>query len=883
MAVKVKVARPVRGIAKHKFLTIVVLLIASGAIVFGAIFAYYYYKYQGIVDARLAKPLFEDTAQIYAAPFEVRPGQTLNPGFIVNQLNQAGYTETGATPVSKMGTYTVTANSVTVYPGPLSYHAPDSATITFANGTVSQISGQNGQQLAAYELEPLLITGLSDANRVKRRLITYNELPQNLVNAVTAIEDRRFFHHGALSYTGIIRSFINDITPGHHNLEGASTIDMQVAKMFFLTPARTFRRKFLQVIVTLQLENKLSKKQIFQFYANQVPLGERGSFAINGFGEAAHAFFGEDVGQLTLDQCALLAGLIQSPSYLNPMYHPHRAWVRRNMVLDAMVETGDITKKQAEEAKAQPIKIIPQAVDAGEAPYFVDMVRYQLTRQFGNNSYNNEGLRIYTSLDPQLQQAATAAVQQGMAKVDAYIRKRHERDVRYEKRHHRPIKPLILPQVALVALDPHTGQVLALVGGQNYAKSQLNHALAERPTGSTFKPIVMAAAFNTALAGTPLTNFQGVTAMFSPTTMLNDEPTTFTMPDGQTYSPHDFENVYFGVVTARTTLARSLNNATISLAEMVGLNNVVNLAHQLGIVNAQPTPSVAIGTYDATPLELAGAYTAFDNNGVKMTPWLLASVRAPNGNVISNYTPQSTPILDPRVAFLTTAMMEAVVNSHHGTGAGIRSEFGFRAPAAGKTGTENDSWFAGFTSNLLCVVWVGNDNYSDLHIEGALAALPIWADFMNRAQKLPQYSDMENFTPPQGVIQETLDHNTNLIATPNCPDDYTAWFLDGTQPTETCDHQNVNGQPNLFQRIFGVGKKQPTQPPQQQQPPAQKALPPNTVTVPTPQTTQQQPVEQPQQQQHKKKKRGFWSRLFGRHGNANNSNGTPQDNQNPQQ
>lgn len=881
MAVKVKVARPVRGVARHKFLTIAIMFFASAVIAFCAVFGYFYFKYQHIVDARLAQPLFENTAKIYAAPFEVRPGQTIGPDFVVHQLNQAGYTQDGSTPISQMGTYSVKSNSVTVQPGPLSFHAPDPATISFAKGQVSQITGKNGQQLAAYQLEPLLITGLSDANRVKRRLVTYDELPKNLVDAVTSIEDRRFFHHGALSYTGIARSALNDITPGHHYLEGASTIDMLVAKNFFLTPARTWRRKFFQVIVALQLDHKLTKQQIFQLFANEVPLGQRGSFAINGFGEASYAFFGKNVAQLNLDESALLAGLIQSPSYLNPMYHPHRATVRRNLVLDAMVETGDITKKQAEAAKAKPIHLIPQAIDAGEAPYFVDMVRHEISHRLGNENYNNQGLRIYTSLDPQLQEAASAAVAQGMADVDKRIKERHDRIVRYEKRHHLKIKPLVLPQVALVALNPHTGQVLALVGGQDYARSQLNHALAERPTGSTFKPIVNAAAFNTALAGTPLTNFQGVTAMFSPVTMLNDEPTTFTLPDGTTYSPHDFENKYFGIVTARTALARSLNNATISLAEMVGLNNVVNLAHQLGIVNAQATPSVAIGTYDATPIDLAGAYTAFDNAGVKITPWLLASVRSPNGDVIANYQPQSTPVLDPRVAFLTQALMEAVVNSHHGTGAGIRSTYGFRAPAAGKTGTENDSWFAGFTSNLLCVVWVGNDNYSDLHIEGAFGALPIWADFMKRAQKLPQYSDMEDFTPPQGVNQETLDHNTNLIATPDCPDDYTAWFLDGTQPTQTCDHKNVNGQPNLFQRIFGIGNHNSSQPQQnqQQQQPQSQPNQPNAITVPTPQKPQ--PAQQTQQKPAKKK-RGFWSRLFGLHGNNSNNNKKP-DNKNPQQ
>jgi len=404
----------------------------------------------------------------------------------------------------------------------------------------------------------------------------------------------------------------------------------------------------------------------------------------------------------------------------------------------------------------------------------------------------------------------------------------------------------------------------------------LNHALAHRPTGSTFKPIVYAAAFNTSLAGTPLTNFNGTSAVFSPVTMLNDEPTTFTTADGKTYSPHDFENKYFGEETARFTLMESLNNATIQLAQMVGLNNIIALAHQAGLTAFQPTLSAAIGTYEATPLQLAGAYTMFDNNGIWEKPWMLASVRTANGNVIADYSNQSKPLLDPRVAFLTTALMEAVIN--HGTGAGARSEYGFTAPAAGKTGTENDSWFAGFTSNLLCVVWVGNDDYSVLHMEGATAALPIWSEFMKKAVTLPQYSDVKDFTPPQGVVEETLDKATNLLADSSCPDDYTAWFLDGTQPTDTCDHVNGN-QRNIFQRIFGIGQK-----PAQPQPPGSQPTQPQTpqaVTVPTPEASPQpqQTEQQPQQEPKKKKKRGFWSRLFGGHNNKqkdNNDQNQPQ-------
>ncbi len=792
MALKIKFVRPA-GPHSVKSVVVLIALAAAGlcAVAGGSVFAYYYSKYQRVVDARFRHPIFVVTAKIYAAAREVRPGQTLPVSLIANELRQAGYTPAGTTPVSQLGTFSLGPRSITVSPGPESYHAPDSATIHVSDGMVDSITDKQGQQLASYALEPLLITGLSEStNRIKRRLVTFNELPPNLVNAVLAIEDRHYFEHGGVDYRRILAAAWNDITPGRHYLEGGSTITMQLAKMFFLTPAKTFTRKFLQVVITFQLEHLFDKKQIFQMYANEVPLGHWGSFDIDGFGEAAQAYFGKDVRKLNLDESALLAGLIQSPNYLNPFRHPHRAIDRRNLVLDGMVETGAITKQQAESAKAQPLHLERASIDASEAPYFVDLVRDELSRKLGDRDYIREGLRIYTSLDPNLQRIATEAVDSTMPLVDKEVDRLHARDKR------RGI-PYTYPQVALVALNPHTGQVLALVGGRSYGASQLDHALAMRPTGSTFKPFVYAAAFRTAIEGTML---PGQTELFSPLTILNDEPTTFDF-NGQEYTPRNFENEYFGPVPAREALARSLNNATISLASMVGYDNVATLARDAGITNARGTPAMAIGAYDASPIELAGSYTIFANDGIHITPWMLASVRTPTGNIIADYTPTTSQVLDPRVAYLTTNMMEAVLEGH-GTGARVRN-MGFTAPAAGKTGTENDSWFAGFTSNLLCVVWVGNDNYTDLKIEGAHAAEPIWAAFMKDAVELPQYSDTRDFIPPPGVDVVTLDKGTNLLADASCPDDYTAAFVDGTAPKNTCDHPNGR---NLFQKIFGLGK-----------------------------------------------------------------------------
>jgi penicillin-binding protein 1B len=874
LAVKVKLPRYQVSITGRRILLVAALACTALLLVGCIVVSVYWVRYGHVVDDRLKHPLFEQTAKIYAAPPEVRPGQMLTPAVVVAELQEAGYSIDGVGPASSMGTYSVNAHSVTVHPGPQSYHSQDGATISFGEDGVSEIVGDNGQQLAAYELEPLLVTGLSDQNHAKRRLITYDELPPYLVPAVTAIEDRHFFQHGGVDYVRLVGAALDDLRNRHYS-QGGSTLTMQLARGFFLSPEKHLKRKLIEIIITFQLEHRFDKKKIFQMYANQVPLGQRGSFSIDGFGEAAQAYFGEDVSKLTLPECATLAGMIQSPSRLNPYRHPERALERRNVVLDKMVETGAISKEQAEQAKAAPLGINPGAFDAGEAPYFVDLVRDQLIQRLGDPDYNEQGLRIYTSLDPQLQQIAQNAITNGMKEVDDLVTARHDRLARIAVRKGEAPPPIIYPQVALIALNPHTGQVLALVGGRNYGVSQFDHAIQHRPTGSTFKPFVYAAAFNSAIAGTPLTNGDGTSAIFTPVTMLHDEQTTFTIGN-QTYSPHDFENKYYGDIPAVEALYRSLNNPTIALAEMVGLDNVVSLARDAGITSVQPTPAVAIGAYDATPMQIAGAYTVFANGGIHIDPWVLASVRQPNGDVMADYAPQTRPVLDPRAAYLTLSLMEQVLNNPHGTGAGVRN-MGFTAPAAGKTGTsqgERDAWFSGFTSNLLCIVWVGNDDYSNINIEGSRAAGPIWADFMKNAVKLPQYSDTKDFVPPPGVVQVRLDDSTNLLADAACPEDYTAAFLDGTQPTDTCDH-SIGDQRSIFQKIFGLGQRPVTEAPQQQRvvqappPPASKQAGPSQPAVAQDQTDEQN-------QDQKKKKRGFWARLFGK------KDDKQQDNQNPQ-
>jgi penicillin-binding protein 1B len=792
MKLKIRFALP-KG--KHPRVTLVLLIALLAFAVVGltglSVCGYFYFKYGHIVDERLKQPIFANTAKIFAAPREVRPGQKLSVSLIANELREAGYTTDSASQASPLGTYAQQAQSISVHPGPESYHAQDGAAIRIDSGVVQSITDDHGQPLSSYELEPLLITGLSDdVNRTKRRLLTYDEIPPNLVQAVLAIEDRRFFEHSGVNFFSMISWGWHDIIGDRKHRGGASTLTMQLAKLLFLSDNGTIKYKLIQIMVAFHLEHRFDKHKIFELYANQINLGQRGSFSIDGFGEAAQAYFGKDVRQLDLAECAMLAGVIQRPNYFNPFRHADRTIERRNLVLDSMVETGAITKDQAERAKAEPLHLSEASVDASEAPYFVDLVHEQLLQKLGERDFNREGLRIYTSLDPDLQRAATAAVDSTIHVVDEQVDHLH--------RKHKPGETWNYPQVALVALNPHTGQVLALVGGRSYGNSQLNHAVAHRPTGSIFKPFIYATAFNTSLEGTILS---GQTKPFTQLTMLNDEQNTYGEGTLYEYTPRNDEEKYYGQVTARFALQKSLNNATIGLASIVGFDRIAELARQAGVKSARGTPSMAIGSYDATPLDMAGAYTIFANGGLHLDPWMLASVRTPTGDVITDYTPTSKQLLDPRVAFLTTDMLQNVIN--HGTGAGTRL-LGFTAPAAGKTGTSHDAWFAGYTSNLLCIVWVGNDDYTDIKIHGAYAAAPIWAEFMKRAVQLPQYSDTHYFSAPEGVDMVSIDPNSNLLSDAACPDGAEVAFLAGTAPTDTCDHPPDKR--NFLQKMFGLGK-----------------------------------------------------------------------------
>ena len=649
---------PVIRAALIAFLTLSLVVVGS--------FSYFYVKYDRLIEKRFRSPLFSNAAKIYALPKTLRPGEKADVREIAAELRRAGYSDGGQSP---MGSYVQFAEGIEITPGAESYHSPDSARVVIRGGKIESISSR-GSDLSAYELEPQLVTALFDADRSKRQLVTYDQIPKVMVDAVTSIEDRRFFQHSGVNFIRLGEAFWIDLTHQRHE-QGGSTITMQLSRAFFLTPEKTVKRKLAEIMIALELEQKFSKQQIFEFYANRVDLGQRGSFTISGFAEASRAYFNKDLKDITVPEAALLAGLIQAPSYLSPYRHPERALERRNVVLDSMADTHAITKAEAEKAKATPLKLAPPNVEASDAPYFVDLVRDNLVNKFNEHELNDQAYRVYTTLDPDLQRAAAQAVETGIKLVDEQVTKMRTKKTKIGKNKvETHVTPGPQAQVALVAIDPHTGEVLALVGGRNYGLSQLNHAVAKRPTGSIFKPFVYAAAMNSALAGG--------TNVFTPASLVDDTASTFAYGD-QIYEPRNYKEEYHGQVTLRYALALSLNNATVKVAEEVGYDKIAELAKSAGIASVKATPAMALGAYDATPIDMAGAYTVFANEGTRISPILINSVRNAKGDVVQDYRSDKKPVLDPRVAYVMTNMMEGVMN--FGTAFPVRAR-GFNSPPA---------------------------------------------------------------------------------------------------------------------------------------------------------------------------------------------------------
>ncbi|MBL8295039.1 MAG: PBP1A family penicillin-binding protein [Bryobacterales bacterium] len=744
--------------------TLAGLTLLAGAVSLG-VFLYYYNYYATMIEEKLVKGPYSNTSKLFAAPHGITLGDEISPDDVIESLHRAGYSPTRT---NRMGYYRQGADSVEVFPGPDSYFQQEAHVVRFGGRKVRQIvSLRDNTERTQFWLEPELITNLFDRNREKRRILKFNDIPLMVRNAVLSAEDKRFFQHAGFDPIRILKSAWVDLKAGR-NKQGASTLSMQLARELWLTKERNWRRKVPEVLITIHLERKLTKEEIFEHYANQIYLGRVGSFNIHGFGEGAQAYFSKDIRQLTLAESALLAGIIQGPSVYNPFRNPERARTRRNLILGLMRDNGYINQEQWKAACDSPLRVAQGSTESDDAPYFVDLINDQLQNNFQDHDFQANSYRVYTSLDLNLQRAASEAMRAGLKEVDAIM----------ERRKRTPAKGWPQVQAALVAVDPRTGEVKALVGGRDYGQSQLNRTLAKRQPGSVFKPFVYAAALSSAV--------DGDSNALTPLSTVVDEPTTFYF-ENQVYEPNNFKGEFFGTVTMRQALAKSLNIPTVKFAEQVGYNKVSALARRAGL-QVRATPALALGAYDARPIDIAGAYTIFANRGQFTEANWIKTIRDQDGASIYVHKPVQRAALDARVAYMMTNLMGEVLRS--GTGAGVRAR-GFGLPAAGKTGTSNDShdgWFAGFTTELICVVWVGYDDNRALDLEGSKSALPIWVDFMKRAHRFRPYRRATEFPAPDGVVAVEIDSSSGKLASGGgCGSPTrTEVFLVGTQPIEYC-------------------------------------------------------------------------------------------------
>jgi len=760
---------------KYTFITAAALFVVMCALT-----GYYYVTFSRMIDARLHGERDRVLPRVFARPFEIRRGDNMSQKELLDRLNDLGYAQ--RTQVQNPGEFAVNGALVSVVPragthtgkplvvsfqraAPQPRRGRAPAVQTISNRIESLSTGK--QAVPRVTMDAPMLTALIPA-RVKRRQVPLSVLPSRMVQAVLAIEDRRYYSHPGIDPIRMVGALVTNVFGDRPYLEGASTITQQLARNFFLTEEmaveqqnrqRSLRRKLLEQFMAVILDLRATKDEVLELYLNDVYLGNRGSFAIHGVAEAARLYFGKDVTNLSLGEAATIAGIIQSPGTLSPFNSPARTRERRDVVLRAMASAGFVSADAAERSIKEPLAPVARALDA-EAPYFVDFVGQALADQFPAVTQTTEAVDVYTTLDLHLQRLAQDAVSSGIAKVDQLLSRRRRGRV---------------PQAALIAVDPRTGDILAMVGGRSYNQSQFNRAVsASRQPGSIFKPFVYLAAFERAAEdGTAL----------SPATLVNDEPTTFDA-NGTPWTPANYENEYDGEITLRRALAMSRNAATVKVAEAAGFDRVANLWRRIGAgTTPRAFPSIALGVFEATPYEIASAYTIFSNGGETRALRPLLRIQRGESEILAKES-VTRRVARADTTYLVTNMMRSVLSE--GTGAAVRAS-GFSIDAAGKTGTTNDlrdAWFVGFTPQLLTVVWVGLDDNQALGLSGSQAALPIWLAFMQRA--LAGRGD-QAFEVPENVSFVDIDRDTGATAISGCLRVFSESFLAGTEPRELCE------------------------------------------------------------------------------------------------
>jgi penicillin-binding protein 1B len=744
---------------------IALLLITLSGLVYGS---WQLRHLEETVTAKFEGQKWRFPSKIYSDSYLLYVGINLRLDDLWDQFRRLGYRETQSAPRIK-GEYRYQKSSGLldvylhdfVYPAETFKGIP--VRISLQGPVITKIENESTrQEMFSLELEPELVTGLYDRIWQERRVVKLSEVPPLVVKAILAIEDERFYQHHGIDPVSVLRAVWVNVRSGGV-VQGGSTLTQQLMKNFFLSDERKLSRKLKEAIMALIAERKYSKNEILENYLNEIYLGQRGSQGIFGIWEASQLYFAKSLSELTVGEIALLAGLIRAPNKLSPYNSVDAATKRRNVVLAKLLDDKIVTHKQYEAALREKISRRDLVKVTNDAPFYVDYLRRELAENYSNDELTKEGLRIFTSLDLRLQRIAERSLSEGLNKLEqAYpgLRRRAEDD------------PL---EGSIIVIRPQTGEIKAMVGGRSYQKSQFNRVFqARRQPGSVFKPFVYLAALMSGTDGG---------RKFTPVTMVDDSPFTWNY-EGQEWQPGNYNDQYFGTVTLRRALEKSLNSATARVARDVGIKRVSDIAHRLGIQSSLPVvPALALGAAEVTPLEVAVAFSTLANNGVRTLPLAVKQVLDPGARVLEKRDVRVEKVLSPQIAFLLNHLLKGVLD--RGT-AEIARRWGFTRPAAGKTGTTNDykdAWFVGYTPDLLAVVWVGFDNQSKLGLSGAQAALPIWTEFMKQATAGTPVTD---FVPPPGIKIVEIDPLSGQQATPNCPYIFREAFLEGDEPTTTC-------------------------------------------------------------------------------------------------
>jgi penicillin-binding protein 1B len=732
-------------------------------------FVNYYESLEHEVVARFSGKRWSLPSQLYSDSTLIYPGERLNEIGFFQRLARLNYHRVEPGTVTIRGEYSFDEKRglLVLFLHNFRYPFGDTAgeLVSMKISPLQTIEwiedGATRKPQYSIELEPELLGAIFQGNWEQRRLVPLADIPPAMVDSVLAAEDHRFYQHHGIDLARTAQAAWIDFSAGHV-LQGGSTLTQQLMKNFFLTSSRDWHRKVTEALMAYIAEKRYSKDEILELYLNDIYLGQRGQEGIYGVWEAAQFYFSKEPRDLTLAEMATVAGMIRSPNRFNPFRHAADAQARRNEVLASMLRDGYISKAAYDQAVTELLRTREPYTETNDAPYFVDYVKHELAERYPPLVLTGEGLRIFTTLDVHMEKQAERAVTHNLLNLE----EKHPSLKRREKTQRL--------QSCLVALEPQTGKIRAMDGGRDYRQSQFNRVTqSHRQPGSAFKPVTYLAALDETFDRR---------AHFLPTSYIDDK--AFTWQFGETsWTPKNYKDRYFGRVTVQFALEESLNAATLRLADAIGLDHVLAMASKLGFNNLPPYPSVVLGGIEVEPIQLAAMYAILANEGMQVQPYAVTAVVNQKGQVIEGHELKAEQVLSPEVAYTMDYMLEQVIN--HGTGHGARKA-GFMRPAAGKTGTTNDSndaWFAGFTPNLLSVVWTGFDQKQALGLTGAEASLPAWTDFMKQATASRPDGD---FPVPPDIAKVNVDPLTGYLASPYCPVTIMGVFPKEAAPTEIC-------------------------------------------------------------------------------------------------